>query len=79
MSISITKKISLSLKNIRHHWNNIRQDVEIEDIKLHDLKRTFASIALSSNVSLDQIGEILNHKNINTTKTTLISLILKNE
>lgn len=62
------RKIGFPLENIKRHWNIIRQEADIKDIRLHDLRRTFASIALSSDISLDQIGEILNHKNVNTTK-----------
>ena len=62
------KKIGAPLEGIKRHWNIIRKQAQIEDVRLHDLRRTFASIALSSNIGLDQIGEILNHKNVSTTK-----------
>lgn len=62
------RKIGFPLENIKRHWDIIRKEAAIEDVRLHDLRRTFASIALSSNISLDQIGEILNHKDVGTTK-----------
>lgn len=63
------KKRGQPLKNIKRHWNKIRELAEIEDFRLHDLRRSFASFGLTSGYSLEQIGEILNHKNINTTKS----------
>lgn len=62
------KRKGRPLENIKRHWNNIRKAAELEDFRLHDLRRSFASFALTSGYNLHQIGELLNHKNTNTTK-----------
>lgn len=62
------KRKQQPLENIKRHWNNIRKIAQLEDFRLHDLRRSFASFALTSGYNLHQIGELLNHKNTNTTK-----------
>lgn len=57
-----------SLENIKRHWLAIRELAGLDDFRLHDLRRSFASFALSTGYNLHQIGEILNHKNVQTTK-----------
>jgi site-specific recombinase XerD len=41
----------------------IKAHPELSDMWLRDLRRTFATIALSKGVPLDHIGQLLNHKN----------------
>jgi integrase len=50
------------------YWNSIRSRVGCKDLWLRDLRRTFATIGLSSGESVDTIGELLNHKSHETTK-----------
>ena len=49
-------------------WNNIRREADIEDVRIHDLRHTFASEAISSGVSLPVIGKLLGHSNVATTE-----------
>ena len=49
-------------------WTQIRAEAGYPDLRLHDLRRSFASAALSAGVSLAQIGELLGHRNTATTK-----------
>lgn len=62
------KKKGQPLRNIKRHWNTIRIMAGLKDFRLHDLRRSFASFALTSGYDLHQIGDILNHRNVNTTK-----------
>lgn len=62
------KRKGQPLENIKRHWKNIREIAQLKDFRLHDLRRSFASFGLTKGYSLEQIGEILNHKNVNTTK-----------
>lgn len=52
----------------RSVWNQIRYEVGCTDLWARDLRRTFASVGLSSGVSIGAIGETLNHKSAQTTK-----------
>ena len=47
---------------------NIRLEAKCPDLRVHDLRHTFGTYALSQGYNLDQIGESLNHTNPQTTK-----------
>lgn len=49
-------------------WQQVRKAAGCPDLRLHDLRRSFASAALSAGVSLAQVGELLGHRNTQTTK-----------
>lgn len=49
-------------------WEKVRIAAGCPDLCLHDLRRSFASAALSNGVSLSQVGELLNHSSAQTTK-----------
>ncbi len=55
------------LVNIQKIWNRIRKSAGVEDVRLHDLRRTLGSWLAQSGNSLHLIGKILNHKNPSTT------------
>ena len=55
------------LVNIQKSWLSIRKAANLEDIRLHDLRRTVGSWLATSGVSLQIVGRILNHSNIATT------------
>lgn len=52
----------------RHLWRRVRQEAGCPDLRLYDLRRTFASAALRAGYNLDQIGELLGHTSGTTTK-----------
>ncbi len=43
------------------HWNRIRRAAALPDVRLHDLRHSFASVAISDNISLATIGKLLGH------------------
>ena len=55
------------LVNIDKAWRRIRKHAQIEDVRLHDLRRTVGSWLAQSGNSLHLIGRILNHSNTATT------------
>jgi len=48
-------------------WQRIRKDAEIEDVRIHDLRHTFASVAVMNGMSLPLIGALLGHSQPRTT------------
>lgn len=54
--------------NVSALWREVRDVCEIPNIQLRDFRRTFATVAKSAGVSLDQIGELFDHKDTSTTQ-----------
>ena len=57
------------LVNISKPWNRMRKAANLEDVRLHDLRRTVGSWLAQSGKSLHLIGKVLNHSNQRTTET----------
>ncbi|HCR85286.1 MAG TPA: integrase [Alphaproteobacteria bacterium] len=55
------------LINLQKPWTRIRKRANITDVRLHDLRHTFASVAIGNGVSLEVIGALLGHRSIETT------------
>lgn len=49
-------------------WQRIRKAAGIEDVRVHDLRHTFASIGAGGGVGLPLIGGILGHRQASTTQ-----------
>ena len=49
-------------------WKRIRAMAGLEDVRLHDLRHSFASVAVSGGASLPIIGALLGHANSATTQ-----------
>ncbi len=53
--------------NIDKPWQRIRKEADLNDVRLHDLRRTVGSWLAQSGNSLHLIGKVLNHSNQSTT------------
>ena len=53
--------------NINESWDRVRRRAGLDDVRLHDLRHTFASRALAIGEGLPMIGELLGHRKIDTT------------
>lgn len=49
-------------------WNKIRVDAGCPELQMRDIRRTFASYAVSIGVPLEQIGDHFGHTDVETTK-----------
>lgn len=49
------------------HWSDIRNRAALPDVRLHDLRHSFASTAIRDNISLMVIGKLLGHALAETT------------
>ncbi len=63
------KKEGHPLVNISKAWGRIRKAAKIEDVRIHDLRRTVGSWLSRDSVDLNQIKEALRHASIGTTLT----------
>jgi integrase len=61
------KKAGTALGNLETPWQKIRRTVGLEDVRLHDLRHAFASVAASSGMGLPIIGRMLGHTQAATT------------
>jgi integrase len=52
---------------IQRFWHRLCQDVGLTDLRIHDLRHSFASELVSSGASLPLIGALLGHSNPATT------------
>lgn len=55
------------LVNLQKPWGRIRKRAGLEDVRLHDLRHSFASVAASGGLSLPMIGKLLGHTQAATT------------
>jgi integrase len=55
------------LVNLEKPWRRIRKSAGLEDVRLHDLRHSFASVAASGGQSLIVIGKMLGHSQAQTT------------
>lgn len=55
-------------QGIKRVWEKVRRRAGLHDVRLHDLRHSFASIGVSSGDSLPVIGALLGHSNARTTQ-----------
>ena len=55
------------LINLQKPWRRIRKAANLNDVRIHDLRHTFASVAAMGGMSLPMIGALLGHTQPRTT------------
>ena len=61
-------KAGAPLVNLQKPWRAIRAEAGLEGVRLHDLRHSFASVAVARGGSLPVIGKMLGHSNPQTTQ-----------
>jgi len=61
-------KTAQHLVNIKDPWRRLRAAAGLEDLRLHDLRHTFASMGVAAVFSLPIIGKMLEHTQAVTTE-----------
>ena len=61
------EKAGQHLVNLEKPWRRIRKAAKLDDVRLHDLRHSFASVAASGGQSLIVIGKMLGHSQPATT------------
>ena len=56
------------LVNLRKPWHSLRAKAGLDDVRIHDLRHSFASFGAASGLSLPIIGALLGHTQAATTK-----------
>ena len=60
--------IGKPIREIRRFWLKVQRDADLPDVRIHDLRHTFASLLVSGGVSLEIIGRLLGHSQMQTTQ-----------
>jgi len=55
------------LPDINRPWRWLRDEIGIPDLRVHDLRHSFASVLVSSGETLETIGKLLGHSQYQTT------------
>ena len=53
--------------DLQPFWQRVRARAGVKDVRIHDLRHTFASTAVASGQGLPMIGKLLGHKQVQTT------------
>ena len=61
------KKSGAHLTDLQHPWRRIRRMAKLDDVRLHDLRHSFASRGLVVGEGLPMIGKLLGHSQVQTT------------
>lgn len=55
------------LTDLQKPWRKLRSAAKLDDVRLHDLRHSFASFAAGAGLSLPVIGALLGHKSLQAT------------
>jgi len=66
--IFVGQRSGSPLVNLQKPWRKLRALAGIEDVRIHDLRHTYASLAVSQNLSLPIVGRLLGHKSAKSTE-----------
>jgi integrase len=61
------KKQDSRLTDLQHPWRRIRAKAGLDDVRIHDLRHSYASGALALGEGLPMIGKLLGHTQVQTT------------
>ena len=61
------RKPDAPLSSLQHTWDIVRRHAGLPDVRLHDLRHSFASRALALGESLPMIGKLLGHSRMEST------------
>jgi len=65
--VIVGKKEKTHLTDLQHPWRRIRKAAGLDDVRIHDLRHTFASGGLLVGEGLAMIGKLLGHTQVQTT------------
>ncbi|QPC98137.1 tyrosine-type recombinase/integrase [Qipengyuania soli] len=65
--VIVGRKPGAHLTDLQPFWQRLRGRAGLKDARIHDLRHTFASVAVSNGQSLPMIGKLLGHTQVQTT------------
>jgi len=55
-------------RQIHYSWDKVRKEANLQDVRMHDLRHSFASAMVNEGMTLYDVKQILGHTNIKTTE-----------
>lgn len=55
------------ITDLQHPWRRIRALARLDDVRIHDLRHTYASVAVSGGMPIQMVGRLLGHTQLQTT------------
>ena len=65
--VIVGTKPGARLTDLQPFWQRVRARAGLKDVRIHDLRHTFASTAVASGQGLPMIGKLLGHTQVQTT------------
>ncbi len=65
--VIIGRRAAAHIVNLEKPWRRIRQEAGLDDVRIHDLRHSYASVGAAARGSLHMIGRLLGHTHQNTT------------
>lgn len=65
--VILGKNLDKPRSDLKRPWARIARHAGLDDVRLHDLRHTFASVNVARGMSLPKIGALLGHKSTSTT------------
>ena len=65
--VIVGPKPGTHLPTVNHYWRRLRARAGLDDVRIHDLRHSYASRALALGESLTMIGKLLGHAKVGTT------------
>ncbi len=55
------------ITDLQHPWRRLRHRAGLDDVRIHDLRHTYASVAVSGGMAIQMVGKLLGHSQLQTT------------
>jgi integrase len=65
--VIVGSKAGGHLVGLRKIWTRARRRAGLDDVRIHDLRHSFASAAVANGMSLPMLGKLMGHKSVQTT------------
>ncbi|WP_136661670.1 site-specific integrase [Nitratireductor sp. XY-223] len=65
--VIVGREVGTHLVNLQKPWRRVRKAAGLDDVRLHDLRHSFASFAVGAGIPLAVIGGLLGHRSVQTT------------
>lgn len=56
-----------AITDLQHPWRRIRAEAGLVDVRIHDLRHTYASNAVANGMPIQMVGKLLGHTQLQTT------------